>query len=366
MHYPVIEEKAALSELEIIISENEFDPEWDEFVERNPAGFHEQTSIWGSVKRLEGWSLFRVKIKRDQKICAGFQVLWKKKNIIGRIGYLSKGPLIDCPDPDLWDLTITQLKRTIKEYKIRALVIIPQYYPPGYKLRFDRSHFFPGTFLPVINTTMHIDLTKPEADLFNSMRRSLRKDIKNQKKLKFRDGDENDLETFFELMLATCRRQGTPPNPPSPDYIEKLWEHFSARGLMKLYIAENKETDEIITASMALVIRDHFIAWKIGWSGEYSELNANSGIIWYMIRQAKQAGYTIFDFVSVDYSSIRKIRNKEKLNRKILQSPTFFKSGFGGNIVRFSPAQVYIPGRIMSSGYKLFNLLQSLFYAENI
>jgi len=366
MHYPVTDEKAALSELKTIITENEYDPEWDEFVQRNPAGFHEQTSIWGSVKRLEGWSVFRVKIKRNLNICAGFQILWKKKSIIGRIGYLSKGPLIDYPDPDLWNVIISQLKRTVRDYRIRALVIIPGFYPSGNKLSFDKKDFFPGTLLPVIDTSLHIDLTKPEEYLLKSMRRSLRKDIKNQEKLKFREGNENDLAVFFELMVAACRRQGTPPNPPSYRYVKQLWRHFSPAGLIKLYIAENRETNEIITASMALIIRDVFIAWKIGWSGEYSGLNANSGIIWHMITKAKEAGYAIFDFVSVDYDSIMKIRKKEKLNKKILQSPTFFKSGFGGDIVRFPPAKIYIPGRILSGGYKLLNLLLPLFYAKNI
>ena len=357
MYNIVPENRADSSELKTIITETEFDAEWDEFVEQNPAGFHEQTSIWGSVKRLEGWSVFRVKIKKDLKICAGFQVLWMKKNISGRIGYLSKGPLIDYPDQGLWDLVIAQLKRSARDYKLRALVVIPPFYQGEDRLYYDQE-FFPAAFLPIIDTTLHIDLTKPEDSLFRAMRRSLRKDIKNQHDLAFREGNENDLETFFELMLATCRRQGTSPNPPSYSYIKILWEHFFPRKLMRLFLAENEKTNEIITASMALVMRDHFIAWKIGWSGRYTELNANSGLIWHMIKQAKQAGYKIFDFVSVDDDAIRKIRNKEKLNRKILQSPTFFKSGFGGDIVRFSPALVYLPGKLFGAGFRVLSMLR--------
>ncbi|HSD64485.1 MAG TPA: GNAT family N-acetyltransferase, partial [Ignavibacteriaceae bacterium] len=323
-----------------IISEQENDEQWDSFVECNSAGFHEQTGMWASVKMLEGWNPVRIKFLQNHRIRGGFQILYKHKKYFGRIGYVSKGPLIDHYDSELWQLMITRLINTVKQYRIKALIIIPSIYNFHEKPEFDKGLFNPNKIFPVINATLQIDLTQSTEEILRGMRRRLRTSLKNTTELNFREGTREELETFFELMLITCKNQQVTPNPSSLKSLQKIWSLFSAKDLIKIYVAE--KGNEIVSGILALRIRDLFIAWKIGWSGKFRSLAPNAALIWEMIKRAKKDGFKIFDFVSVDYRYAQLIKRKKPLTEVVIKNHTFFKLGFGGEIIRLPDSYIYI------------------------
>lgn len=352
MEYFYTKETYSTSNIQVIISEQERDEQWDSFVECNPSGFHEQTSMWATVKRLDGWKPLRIKFLQNKEILGGFQILYKNKKYFGRIGYLSKGPLIDHYDFELWNLIIARLINTVTQYRIRALIIIPTDYIFPEKPEFDKKIFYPNKIFPIINATLRIDLTLSSEEIMKGMRRRLRTDLKNAEGLNFREGKQEELGTFFDLMLATCKHQGVAPNPSSLESLYKIWSLFSEKDLIKLYIAEKE--NEIVTAILVLRIRDYFIAWKIGWSGKYKSLSPNAVLIWEMIKSAKMEGFKIFDFVSVDYKIAQLIKSKEPLAADVIKNPTFFKLGFGGKVVRLPDSYIYIPNPLLNKFYKLY------------
>lgn len=340
------------ADISIILSEQEKDEEWDSFVEYNPGGFHEQTSMWGSVKRLDGWNPVRVKFIQNFKIRGGFQLLYKHKKYFGRIGYLSKGPLIDQYDLELWKLIINQLIIIVKQYRIKALIIIPTVYDYYKNPKFDRKIFNLNEIFPVINATLQIDLKQPLAEILRGMRKRLRTNLKNSDGLNFREGTKAELHTFFNLMLTTCRNQQVAPNPPTLESLRRIWSHFSGKDLIRLYFAV--KGNEIVSGILALRIRDIFIAWKIGWSGMYKSLSPNAALIWEMIKIAKKDGSKIFDFVSVDYKIAKLIKRKEPLTEEVIKNHTFFKLGFGGDIIRLPDSYIYFSGAVLNNAYKIF------------
>ncbi len=70
------------------------DPSWDSFLNSTPGGQFEQTGLWAQTKKLNGWSCLRVVLTCKENIIAGFQILMKTKQFIGKIGYISKGPVV--------------------------------------------------------------------------------------------------------------------------------------------------------------------------------------------------------------------------------------------------------------------------------
>ncbi len=357
MEYLYTKETYDTSILNAIISEQENDEQWDSFVECNPAGFHEQTGMWASVKMLEGWKPLRIKILQNHEIRGGFQILYKDKKHFGRIGYLSKGPLIDRYDPELWELIINRLTNIVSQYRIRVLIIIPSDYIFPEKPEFNKKKFYLNKIFPVINATLRIDLTLSAEEILKGMRRRLRTDLKNAAGLNFREGNKEELDIFFDLMLTSCKHQGVIPNPPSLESLYKIWTLFSAKDLIRLYFAEKE--NEIVTGILALRIRDYFIAWKIGWSGKYKSFSPNAVLIWELIKRAKKEGYKIFDFVSVDNKYVRIIKSKGKLTADVIKNHTFFKLGFGGNVVPLPDSYIYIPNFLLNKFYKLYSNLRT-------
>ncbi len=68
-----------------------------------------------------------------------------------------------------------------------------------------------------------------------------------------------------------------------------------------------------------------------------------------MIKWAKAKGYRYFDFGSVNRKTAFSVKQKETLPKEIIKTPSFFKLGFGGEIVYLPEANVYIPNVILNT-----------------
>ena len=66
---------------------------WDEFLGSSPRGQFQQSTGWAQVKAREGWSAVREYLDPTAPRSGGFQLLWKKSRL-GRVGYVSKGPVL--------------------------------------------------------------------------------------------------------------------------------------------------------------------------------------------------------------------------------------------------------------------------------
>ena len=101
------------------------DHEWDTFLEKNPSGQHEQTSLWAQVKALHSWQPVRVVASDRGAIVAGAQVLVRKVPFVGSIGYVSKGPVFAFDDNALIEIVVDRLCRIAREYRIQYLIVHP-------------------------------------------------------------------------------------------------------------------------------------------------------------------------------------------------------------------------------------------------
>jgi len=106
------------------LSRGDVDPCWDRFLQETPLGQFQQSAMWARVKAVEGWTPLRLTITLDQRVVAGFQILWRSSWHV-RIGYVSKGPVVLPGFPGLAEFTTDLLRRLTWTEKLRAIIVQP-------------------------------------------------------------------------------------------------------------------------------------------------------------------------------------------------------------------------------------------------
>ena len=145
------------------ISEEAEDEGWDRFLERNPAGQFHQSSIWARAKASEGWSSVRVVIGGEGGVMGGFQLLWRSSRF-GRIGYVSKGPVLESlesrADAQLLEgYAAGLLKEVARRKKLRAVIVQPPDFCEAMSGSLRDAGWLPGTPMGVNDATWIVDVS---------------------------------------------------------------------------------------------------------------------------------------------------------------------------------------------------------------
>lgn len=231
----------------IAVSRNLEDPDWDEFVARCPGGHHEQTSLWGQVKAFYGWRPVRGVVSRNGEIAGGFQLLTKPFKWIGKVGFVSRGPLAVSDDPRLLEILTSELDRLAKEEQVAYAAVVPSYIGQPFLPFFRERRFIPKPdFNPPTGLTMAtllLDLSHELNQIWANMRRDLRRFIRvgYRQGITVREGGARDLEPFRRLMWALCERRGVSPVPPEKGFFQNLWSVFHPKGYVKIFFLNLKK-----------------------------------------------------------------------------------------------------------------------------
>ena len=169
---------------------------------------------------------------------------------------------------------------------------------------------------------------KSDEELLASFSQEWRRNIKKAEKseVKVRQATFNDLETFHTLYKETAKRDKFTPRPLS--YFKQMWkslnENSNNLAEMRLYIAEQ----ENICHAACLWVRVGKHVWYTYGASSTSgrELRPSNAIQWQMMRDARDAGASIYDMRGIAAT----------LNEK---SPLFgllrFKIGTGGKVIQY-------------------------------
>lgn len=358
------------------IMEEENNTSWDNFVAGLPGGFHEQSIPWASVRKNYGWNSKRIIFEKSGSIIAGAQVLIQFARPFGKIGYISYGPCTSGNSESLSRQVISGIKQFTIQEQIVYLILVPPYYGDhlvpllktmGFKIAIEglppKIH---------LTSTLLIDLNKTAAEILGEMKPRTRYNINLsiRKGIKIREGNGQDIDTFFRLMLATCARRKSPPTPSDKKFFELLWSAFHPRGWIRLHFADYN--NEVVCAALSFAFGDTFRIWKFGWSGQYSNISPSNALYWSLIELSKNEGFRYFDFVSVDTDISKALENGDvltpELKSKYFFGPTIFKMGFGGDLVHLPKAYCYFPNPIIRLLYNLFGrlFLQSAWLKKSI
>jgi CelD/BcsL family acetyltransferase involved in cellulose biosynthesis len=179
------------------------------------------------------------------------------------------------------------------------------------------------------------------------MSASLRRNIRHgrRKGTVVREGTEEDLPVFFDLMSATCRRQDTAPNPANLDAIRRLWRLFAPSKSIRVTFAECGGA--MVAAKLSLRFGRTVSVWKKGWDGTHSDWHPNELLEEDAFAWAHANGCQSCDFCSFDRFAAAQMLAGRPVSGASLSSRDEYHRRFGGTPRLLPPALVLIPHRIL-------------------
>lgn len=319
---------------QIFISDAVRDPEWDQFVLNSPDGHYTQTALWSEAKIMQGWSPLRITIKENEDILAGAQVLSRSLPLVGLMGYISKGPICRTDDPLMIAKILEKIFKVCEDHRIMYMCIQPP----------DQGELIVQTLIEMglakstqgdleKPATIIIDLRPDEEGILAQIKPKRRRYFNHAEKhgFVFREGLQEDLCAFCTLHDQTGERDHF--ETQCEGFFQKLWEVFSPHGYIHLFVGEFE--GEPVTSELAITFKDTFQGFRIGWSGKYSNMHPNEGMMRHTILWAKSHGYLNYDLGGIDKKTAIALRNGEPIPENIIGTYTEYKLRFSENVILY-------------------------------
>lgn len=334
---------------------------WDAFVHHS-RGDIQQTSVWTAVDGDPARQVSRFYLMEGGDIVAGDQVVTRRMPVVGRFGFILQGPCFKEHSFDYYDWFVAEAMKVAAKEGLRYLAVVPDYKVEGLvslleKRGFRRKsvHLPPN---PTVKSTLILDLRQSLEVLMQQVKKKRRKCILKGLAcpVTYSIGGRDDLETFYTLLLATCKRRNAKPILRSSDILYRLWDRLAHKDAMVLHLAH--VDGRPVGASIGLVNGGTYKNWLWGWTGEYSNYCISETLDWKTIEWAKAHGCCCYDFLHLDPVSAKALEADEEVpdlirNRTHFGS-TFYKMQFGGEVVHYPDIYYYFPRK---RDYWLFHVL---------
>ena len=319
---------------------------WNTFVGRVPEGDVLQSWEWGGVKSPD-WSPLRLGLFDGETLIGGAAILKRKLPLVGNFYYAPRGPLLaDWTNEAAWTALLDAIRKraaadgaaflkidpavSIERTEVTQMLTKHGFAPPATA---DAQGF--GGTQP--RCVMQLDLAgRTEADLLASFKPQARRNIKLSAE---KHGVEvvsnltrDDLVVFNDLMVVTGGRDGFRPRPLS--YFQTLWDNLVPAGLARLFLT--RHGGQTLSGALCFIIGDK--SWYVygASSNEQRNLMPNYAMQWAMIRWAREAGCTWYDFRGVSPRRRGEGEAAAELEKEDhLQGLNRFKEGFGTRYVEY-------------------------------
>lgn len=205
------------------------------------------------------------------------------------------------------------------------------------------------------DTTLTLDLRKSEADILKQMKPKGRYNIKiaakhgiTYKKFTATAKDyEQAIKSFYELLSTTAKRDkfGVHELGYYQKFLEKLQPHS------QLYLAY--QGDNVVAGIIAVFYEDTAIYYYGASANIARETMATYGLQWHVIREAKQEGLSVYDFLG--------IAPDEASAHHPWRGVTEFKKKFGGTVYSYAGTFHFVLKPFL---YLLLNVSKSILQAR--
>jgi lipid II:glycine glycyltransferase (peptidoglycan interpeptide bridge formation enzyme) len=341
----------AVSQLpEIKASTEPADPEWDAYVAATPGGHHVQTSTWSRLKATLGWCTRRLIAREGGRIVGGAQILTRRFSPLLNVAYVPKGPIYSAAGDRAATAFVAALRDEIRAQKLSCVILQPPDETP-LTAALREHNFRPMRLATLVQATTVIDLTLGLDDILMGMKPKARNRLRHGLKsgLQARRGNEEDLNTFYDLLMSTAGRQGFQDYEKS--YFQQLWRLFAPGGHAQLFFVEYE--GKPVSAIFCLAFGDTAICKKRGWSGEFGNLRPNEVAEWEVIQWAKEAGYRYYDFEGIQLRAAESVLRGEPLAEQSVEPDTNYKLKFGGDVRIFPEPLVYFSNPLIRWGHRV-------------
>lgn len=328
--------------------------EWDRLVDTVPGTDVTQHVSWGRVRQVAGFEPSFLLAYRGSSLVGGAQLFRRRLAVVGGIGYLPYGPLIfTATRRDQVRAALCAALRDLSALGLRALFVQP---PDGGEeisgelLTLGFQHSVAGI---APRSTLRIDLTLPDEELYAALGKKLRRWTKRwpERGVHVRQGDQADLPVLAGLLEQTAARQGF--EPLSLPYIRRLYHELAPTGYARLFVGEinGKPVAASLMTACGGVLKSRISGFDCCRST--AELRVPAAVRWTAIHWAKSNGFRYFDFGGLSERATSQLLSGQPVNLADLPGPDQFKVSFGGQAYRYPPPVELIGSPILRHGYHL-------------
>ena len=304
------------------------DEVWDQFVETQPYGLHQQSTRWARFKVQHGWTAHRIQIVRGAKPVGGVQLLVRDFSWIGRLGYVSRGPVLPAETADLADELMQRILRVAVDERLRYLTIQPPIGGSDFVPTLTSNGFHPIQFQVAPTATVLVDVTQDPQALLSQMRSGTRRSIRKAltSSLKVRLATRQDFPAIQQLLAATARRQGF--CPPSLLFLEELSANFLGPRSLLVFLAEKDGVP--VACELDIPFGDVLVSKRCGWSGECPKEHPTELLVWAGMQWARENGLRYYEIEGIHPTLADAICRRQPFPSEFERGPHWFKLGFGG------------------------------------
>lgn len=317
---------------------SEEDAAWDLFVAGHPQGSILQTTNWARLKNRFNWSSQRVWLKKEGRLVAGAQILFKSAALgIVKMGYIPHGPLANWGDEEQLTVLFNQIDQAAYKRGAGILKLEPLFWqtemPPDQWTALCQRHEMDldtDTIQPP--NTVLLDLRQSLDDILAGMKQKTRYNIRlaERKEVTVRRGTAEDIPLFNTLMQVTAQRDGFGVH--APQYYRSVFELFSPDDHLAMFVAEYGERP--LAAIMVSAYGGKAIYLYGASSNEERARMPTYALQWAAIQWAKEKGCATYDLWGIPDAPEAELEADFAERQDGLWGVYRAKRGYGGEIRR--------------------------------
>jgi hypothetical protein len=266
-------------------------------------------------------------------------LLWKQGRL-ARIGYVSKGPVLQEESDAAVHAALDSVKAAARRLRLAAVVVQP---PDDSAISTDTMvghDFLREPLQSVVRATAIVSLEGGADGVVGRMSRTARQDWRSARRagVNLRWGKRNDLDLFFRLMCESSRRQHAIPNPGRVELLDALWNAFPER--LSLAFAEH---GGVAQAGLLMIRQGHRILfWKKGWNTEQPRLFANQFLMTECLCWASGMGFVSADMLAMSPEIAATLLSGAGLSEEQRRNRDLFNLRLGARPKLLPPAHLLV------------------------
>lgn len=327
---------------------------WDDFVRTHPAADVAQLSAWARVRAEAGMSALLVLAHRDDRLLGGAQVLLRRVPVIGSVGYVAYGPLVDAAeDPGPVSEALAGELAALARTRIRMLFVQPSADGAEAAAALSSRGFRPSDAGIAPRASVMVDLGQDEEELRRHLSRTLRHWVRRwpEKGVEVRTAGEADLPRVARLLAQTAVHHGY--TAFGPEYLHVMYRELHPTGDLLVLIGEvaGRPVATGLYSTAGPVMKGRLVGFDR--DGEAAKLNVPAALDWTAILWGKAQGFRWFDQGGLSETATALVLAGGEFDMDRLAGPDQYKLKFGGTPVRFPEPLELIPSSIVRLVYDL-------------
>jgi lipid II:glycine glycyltransferase (peptidoglycan interpeptide bridge formation enzyme) len=313
--------------------------EWDGFVGSVSGSDVAQLSAWARIRWEAGFRPLYLMARLDGRIVGGALVLERRLPVVGRIGYVSNGPLVSgtVPREPVIDRLLTALE-ALARTRLRALFVQPPVDAHDLSSGLRERGFRHSAAGIAPAASIRIDLRRDVEDLRSRLTKANRRRTRNWAKrgVTVREGSPDDAGLVADLLARTAEHQQF--EPLSQEYIERLYRELGADRHAVVFVAE---VEGAPAAALLCTRSNGTVKQRISGMDRSARAlrdGVSAATVWHAMLWAKSHGYETYDFGGLRADAARLLLEGRAETAQLSGSEQF-KTSFGGDVFLY-PEQV--------------------------